>query len=379
MSIVRIDGFEEWSPDIISDVADVFVATQKPSVNTTGTRWGYGQYLVCSKNQWVEFRLKKTPGGTTFYSVGPTAYLGFAFKINSLSWSNSRGYRLVAYVYHTNASAGTTQMSLVVHPDGKLELRRNYASNTPDISASLPSGTSTNAISANTWYYIEVKWCIGNPSPDTSEVKVNGSTWITVPSGSNTYGQSGVSGVGTNFDSYGFGDENDSTLDDQKCYDDVYVLDPSTGSYSSYLGDCRVETLMPAAAGSTTQWSRTGAGKTDNYQCVNEAIADNDSTYVSTSGVGNRDTYLVPDLSSDPTTIFCVEHFGIARVDAGETTRKICFSLNVGGTYYDHTDQFTLTSSYLYWPSIWMSNPATSAAWSYADIGSLEAGVKLVS
>jgi hypothetical protein len=373
MSVVRIDGYEEFSPDIIGDVANAFNASAKPSVSSTSSRFGYGQYMICSKNQWVEFLLKKTGG--TGYVIGPTAYMGFAFRIHTLGFSN-RGYRLVAYVYHT--STGGVQMSLVIHPDGKLELRRGYASNVPDTSASLTSGTSTNAMSADTWYYVEVKWCIGNPSPDTCEVRVNGTTWITVPSGVNTYGQS-ASAPGTSIDSFGLGDEDDSSLDDQKCYDDLYILDPAVGSYTSYLGDCRVETLMPAAAGSTTQWSRTGTGKTDNYQCVNEAIADNDSTYVSTSGVGNRDTYLVPDLSSDPTTIFCVEHFGIARVDAGETTRKICFSLNVGGTYYDHTDQFTLTSSYLYWPSIWMSNPATSAAWSYADIGSLEAGVKLVS
>ena len=370
MSILRVEGFEKFSTGAKAILTD---SSSGYGLATSGSRWGYGQYLTLNNKEYAEWRFKKTPGGTTYTQVGPTVFTGFAFKIGTLTFTGmTSNYRLITYWY-ASGGTGHTQCSLVIRTDGKLELRREYASGTTDGSSSLGSNAvSTNTIAINTCYYIECKINIGNPSTDSCIIRVNGVDWITLPSGANTKGQTSYTYV----DSFGFGDTAITSLADGKCIDDVYVIDPSSGTQTTFLGDCRVETLSPTAAGSTTQWTHAGTG-TGNWGAVAEDSEDGDVSYNTTSGVGNRDTYALADLSASPTTIHGIQQFSISDRDAGETNRQLKHSLRSGGSYYDHADAFVLPASYTYLPSIWSTDPATGVAFTVTGVNALEAGIKL--
>ena len=112
---------------------------------------------------------------------------------------------------------------------------------------------------------------------------------------------------------------------------------------------------------------------------MSEATFDGDTTYVSTSGVGNRDSYTLGTMPDTPKQIFAVHVSSFDRVDAGETTRTMNNSLRIGGVYYDGAPSGNLNATYAPVRSVWENNPATSSYFSRSDVEGMEAGVKLVS
>jgi hypothetical protein len=135
-----------------------------------------------------------------------------------------------------------------------------------------------------------------------------------------------------------------------------------------------VETLRPNAEGdelNLSQFPFTG----QNYQKVDEAVPDEDTTYVNQSFLSwERDLYNLPASSGSGTindiTVYirCREYtIGYAKV-----------VIKASGTV-DEGDQESLTTSYVYYDETWNLNPDDSAAWEWADIDALQIGVSLKS
>jgi hypothetical protein len=158
-------------------------------------------------------------------------------------------------------------------------------------------------------------------------------------------------------------------------YDDVYVLD-TTGAAprNTFLGDVRVETLAPSAAGNSTVWTpNTGA----NYAAVDEMTGtypDGDTTYVSSATPGDIDTYTYADLAA-PTdyAVFGVQTNLYARKDdAG--ARQIAPVRRQSGTDYVGST-VTLSTSYVYYSEIFNQDPV-AADWTVTNVNAQEFGVK---
>lgn len=299
--------------------------------------------------------------------------VGFAFYIVTMPTSQTQ-YNVILQFWD-NTSYATRGISIVLDNSGHL-----LFANTAGVTGNNWSGT---ALTTGTWYYVEVKckYSSGTAAGDV-EIRVDYGSGPTVvndiSAGITTRGgaNSGFGGIQLG-SAYG----NNTTFGNSvTCFyiDDLYVIDATTGVNTTYLGNCTVNCLMPKGAGVSSQFTPNQTGHA-NYTEVDEASFDGDTTYVSTSGVGNRDTYTIQSLPNTPKEIFAVHMSSFDRIDASETTRTMNNSLYINSTYYDGTVSGDLTSTYQAIRTVWENNPATSTQFQVSDISSMEAGVKLVS
>lgn len=248
--------------------------------------------------------------------------------------------------------ATSEQCSVRMASDGKLTFTRNGT----------VLATSTNAILANTWYFIEVKATVHN-SAGTYEVRVNGSVtnWIAAATGANTRS------TGNNYC-------NEITIGGgNSWYDDFYILNCTSSPNNDFLGEQKIITLYPNGAGNYTQWTPNWM---TNFANINEKQADNDNTFNQSSTANQIDTFIFDDLPTS--TIAAIQPVIEARKDAG-AARTICTLSRIGGTDYEGTTK-TLTGSNLMYPNPHDTSPTGSgSACTTAEINGAEFGYKLKS
>jgi len=153
-------------------------------------------------------------------------------------------------------------------------------------------------------------------------------------------------------------------------WDDLYLTDST-----DFLGDCRVECLIPSGNGNSSQWVGSDATSTDNYLLVDETSLDGDTTYVEADSVGDKDTYAMDDLETAAGTVYAVQTILAQRkTDAG--SRQVAPVLRHSGTDYDGTS-VSVGDTYAFGIEIEEQNPGTSSAWSIADVNAIEFGAKV--
>ena len=135
-----------------------------------------------------------------------------------------------------------------------------------------------------------------------------------------------------------------------------------------------IETLRPNAAGDETnidaQYPDSGA----HWDKVDEATADDDSTYIyyhSSEGAYERDLYNLPASSGSGTINKITVYFRAYRY--GEHAKA---SIKSDSVVTDGTE-VTLSSDYTTYSQEWTTNPADDAAWEWTDIDALQVGVSL--
>ena len=219
--------------------------------------------------------------------------------------------------------------------------------------------TSSQVYSTN-WNYAELKMTVNGASGSAS-LHMNGEEMIAPVTGNfgsspigMVYLWSGTSGGG------GSGNQ----------WDDMYVLD-TTGSYNNdFLGDCRVETLFPSGAGSSTIWTPNSGA---NYAAVDEQAIDSDTTYVKSSVAGDKDMYVYDDVTEE--SVFGVQTCLTARKDS-TNLRRVKSVARIGGVDYDSAAEHTLTTGYLVHTRLMDTDPA-AAAWTAANLNAAEFGIKV--
>ena len=211
------------------------------------------------------------------------------------------------------------------------------------------------------WHYIEFKATIG--ATGSYEVRVDGLTYLS-GSGVNTQQSANARAnrVQIGLNSLGIS------------VDDVYICDGTGTANNNFLGDVRVQALMPSADGDLSQL--TPSTGTTHYNLVDEVPPDGDTSYVSGATAGNVDLYQLGDVAAVSGSILGVAVYSFARKDdAG--TRTIANVIKTGGVEYDGPAQ-ALSMSYTYFTEHWETNPATGLPWTIADVNALQAGVKVV-
>jgi hypothetical protein len=139
-----------------------------------------------------------------------------------------------------------------------------------------------------------------------------------------------------------------------------------------------VETLRPNADGTYEQWSLYGEYPAHNYLNVDEAVADDSTSYVGI--VLNKslyDTYNLPDSSVGAGTINSVTVYLRARRGAYDHANLALYqAIITGGTaYLSPSKAAGLTDSWGNYSYTWNTNPNTSAAWTWSDINALQVGM----
>ena len=301
-----------------------------------------------AQNQIREAYLTRTLGS----AVG-TIIVGFAFKPTT-------NFPVVAGLWILNLTdGGTDQVEIGLNSSGQLVARR----------AGVVLGTSTFGLSLETTYYLEVKVLISD-TIGTVTVRVDGIERLALTNqDTKATTNATVDGV-----KIGFRSGNENVIGWAYDFDDLYVCDTAGAQNNDFLGDIRVEALLPSGAGNYAQWALTGAAT--NREAVDESTPDDDTTYVSSPTVGQKDSYAYGNLTPTAGAVKAVVHQHLARKDDGgvRTIRPLTrisavdyFGSNVNpGTTYSFIQQVTELS------------PATGVAWTVSEINGAEFGQDVV-
>lgn len=146
----------------------------------------------------------------------------------------------------------------------------------------------------------------------------------------------------------------------------------SSGSGGGCSGS-GADTLRPIGTGSKTQLATNGC--TSNWKCVDDITADDDNTYVKSSGTSyGTDTYQTGDPVDTSCTITSVTVYIRARKFVKSAYAKV--TLRTHGIEYMGSEE-TLISSFVEYSKQWTANPNTGAAWTWTEIKDMEIGVSL--
>ena len=232
-------------------------------------------------------------------------------------------------------------------------------------------GTSANNVWTNTvWQFLEYHLKVAT-SGGSFEVRINNNVVLTI-TGVNTQASANAW-----FDSMAFATSpNAIAYNAVNFIDDFYYNDTTTGPglvpANSYLGDASVATLFAIGNDSVAWTPLAGA----NWQEISEVAMDSDTSYNSTSTVGNEDRFNFAALSSALNTAFAVQVTGAYRKDDGGT-RTIQQSVTSGGTETYGSSHNIPDTNYAYFTDLFVLNPTTGLNWTLTDINAIKGAYKL--
>jgi len=333
MALLFMDGFDA------GDYASKYAFSGTPSVGA-GRFGGSGLTLGS-----VNYGVKK--------AIAPSAQLfcGFALTTSQTS-AVATNASTVLMLWGDN---GTIEHLRVGSGGGQVWLGR---AGTTLVTVANPYGET-----ANNWQYWEVSATVAD-SGGTCVIRINGTEVI------NFTGDTRNAGTSTNIDAVQLWRGTSTT---QTTFDDVYICDATGTTNNTFLGDVRVQTLTPSAAGSSTQWAPTGSAS--NWDNVNE-LPVSTTDYNSSATSGQRDLYALTDLLAGTAQVLGVQNNVVARkTDAG--ARSVRTVSKSGATVATGT-AVTLGAADTTVSTLRTTDPATSAAWTVSGVNALEAGVEVV-
>jgi len=226
----------------------------------------------------------------------------------------------------------------------------------PNTYSTLARGST--AIMLNTWYLIELHIRIGVNG--LVECRLNGLPEFSYSG--NTTTTSFIDGVymDSSYVIY---------------YLDDFIINDTTGPINnSWMGGCKIVTLRPIGAGSSTQWIPSAGS---NWDCVDET-PPSATDYISSTTAGALDLYDIAPLPggvSSSATIRSVTVTAYAQ-RAGLTTSNFYDVIRINGSNY-FSPQFGAGAVYSPYSYIMDLNPATGVTWLFSEVNTIEAGVKL--
>ena len=155
------------------------------------------------------------------------------------------------------------------------------------------------------------------------------------------------------------------------CFDDFYALNGVTSPNNDFLGECRVETLVPNGAGSSTQWTPQSGS---NWQMVDDAGFDGDTSYNDVASTGQVDLFTTAGLSGSPVVHAAQITIDATKTDAGIS--KVRTKLKSGATTANGATQ-VLPASYVTSTQRYDTDPA-GGNWTASKINALEIGYESV-
>lgn len=337
MALLFIDSFDHWGS---TDTA-IKWNTADASTNYTPSA-GNGRNSSAS--------LRCAGGSSIMKSVADTSNIIIGFAYRSSAYGN---------VFLQLRNGTTIHVDMRTSAGGAFQITRNGTL----------LATATTGFTTDTWYYLEFYITISD-TVGTVKMQVNGATeTLTFVTGTETT-QDTRNGTPTTIDNVLL--VNTTGTSD---YDDFYLCNTSgSAPTNTFLGDCRVEALLPTGNGYSSQWNRLSGS--NNYEMVDEASGDGDTTYVYETTANDIDSYAMANLAATSGTVYGVQTVLWARKDdAGIAQVKPHFYIS--STPYARTT-INLNDSYLMRLAIEEASPATASAWTISEINGAEFGVKCI-
>ena len=283
--------------------------------------------------------------GASFYKNLPSAatkILGGAFRPN------------VAQELVSLMEGATVHINLGINSSGQLTVKRNTTL----------LATGTTVFPFNTWIAWEMKATI-HDSTGAIEVRVQGLPTAEI----------NISGVDT---------RNGGTLGEidrvtwgggYSEHDDIRVISITGDAPTDFIGDCKVETLLPNGAGASTQFTPSAGSNWQNVDEPQASSPDDDTSYNASSTVGHIDLYALPSLVTTEDQVHAVQVTSRWRKDdAG--VRKARRVIRSGGSNFEGS-YVVLGDSYSTLVERFDEDPNTSAPWTLAAVNAMEIGVKV--
>ena len=285
-------------------------------------------------------------------AVRPTAYP---------SGGNGGGFAVTLY----SDSGSTAHLTVMSNATTQaIELRRGTRSGTLIAS-------SGSFVPVSAWGYLEIQATIADAG-GICTVRLNGSSSPIIA----FTGDTRNAGTLTTIDSITLGAYRAGTSGGvaSAVFDDFYILDALGTTHTTFLGDIKIQSLLPTGNGADSALMGSDGNQTDNYQQVDE-VPYSTTDYNASATTGQRDTYTFGDLPPAMNTVLAVQS-NIVAAKSDVTPLNARIPLRVGGSlYYGATN--SLSTSYLTYSDVHQVNPNTSAAWTPAAVNGLEAGMEV--
>lgn len=340
MALLWIEGFEGFgvtNGNAPQGVEEKYIDTHRISFTTI-------QDGRLAGKSWKS-TTSSSPHIITPHLGGPsTIVVGFAFMVarvvNTISVMN---------MYEPDKTLG---MNIQIVAD-ELRVRRG--------TTTLATTTDLN-LQVDTWYYIEFKTTIHDTN-GAYELRVDETTELSASSVDTqvSFGQIDLVQFITAASSL-----------DHFSFDDIYILDNSGTANNDFLGKCRVDGILPNAAGDATDFTPSAGS---NYAAMDDNPDDGDTTYVESDTPTDQDLY---NYASMPASIGDVK--GIQINTMTRLTDAESFDLKTlvkSGTTTDADSGQAATNDYVTLHRIVEEDPDTSAAWTESGINAAQFGLEV--
>lgn len=139
------------------------------------------------------------------------------------------------------------------------------------------------------------------------------------------------------------------------------------------LGSGQVETAWPGGAGDLAELEPSSVAA--NWTLVDEAIGDDLTSYVESTGENQRDCYVFPPVGISGSK-FALQACGTAtHGGSGNPTFHFRFFLRIDGENYDGQAQHNAALGFECYQECWSTNPATGDDWTEAEINNTQVGI----
>lgn len=341
MSVLYCEGWEQFAA--VEDLQKTYPSAGNSMSLITDTVFARGKALrldsgvVCSLNRPIPQQ-----------ALNATVGASFRFRMNSYPGAGDR--KLLAGFYE-----GTNwHIRLYLQTDGTFGL---YAGN------AWRQYSLLNVI-LNRWYNLEIK-CSCDDASGYFELRVDGKTALSYT------GDTRNAGTGQ-LDAAVLAHNVSTSASGQCDFDDWVVWDSSGTESNDWLGDCEVQTSMPAADEVVTNWT---ANTGDAWDAINDDGEDSDVTYIASDTIGSPASFDMADLATTPDKILGVQVFCVARKD-DSGNRSIKFGLDSNGEVAESADT-PLGTGYTGFAQMFERDPDGDVAWTPAKVDALKARVQV--
>ena len=161
--------------------------------------------------------------------------------------------------------------------------------------------------------------------------------------------------------------------------DDLYIFNDQGTTNNTFAGDTRITVLRPSANGLDNNFTPFGAGT--NFEAVDDAIHDQDATYVEAGQLGAKERYTqfdFSDLGISPGTIYGTQVVNAAKkTDAGQLKYKD--QMIIGGIAFDNGQDDVIATSGTYQMTFMVSDtdPSDGGAWTEAKVAAIGSGIEI--
>lgn len=287
-------------------------------------------------------------------SLDASGFTGQALKVTStgvvkrlLTTTVISGFRVGFRIKFASVSGAFNEFIFNLQTDGG-PIMTFFRTGTALSWSTQDTGTAAvtpNFLVANTWYYIELRFILGDPG--VTEIRVN-----RVIASSTTPRTNHFVGITTTREfRFGSSSNNAST---NFMVDDFYMVQDSDG----YQGECRIQAKVPNGNGNYSQGVGSDGNSTDNYQLVDEQ-STNDADYVEFTNDGEKDTYAHAGVTAYAGhTVIAEQH--VLRAAYVGSVKKMRSVRRLSGTDATGAD-ITLTNTLRGWRTIYTTNPSGGA------------------